>query len=215
MKIKNILKLNIINFIILGLIILFRVIAGFMFPSSNDEHNMLIANIITVVMLFAWAVYTLYSNYAFIKDAENEEQIKLAGIRNRICKAGNLKSFKQERAQFVNMWDSLMSREKYFLSDERDERVRELYLLTRNQMMRNVTDACEFLDSYDYISGKDSEYFKELSQESQTLLDKFNRMVELSVSVDDETLSYDTREIDEMIESLEMMKKAGKNKLER
>ena len=34
------------------------------------------------------------------------------------------------------------------------------------------------------------------------------------LSVDDEVLSYDTREIDDMIEALEMMKNSGKNKLQ-
>ena len=45
---------------------------------------------------------------------------------------------------------------------------------------------------------------------SQELLNKFNKLVELSVTFDDTTLDYDTREIDDMIEALEEMKKTGK-----
>ena len=47
------------------------------------------------------------------------------------------------------------------------------------------------------------------------MLNKFNTIVELSVSVDDDVLSYDTREMDDMIEALEELKKSGKNKLAR
>jgi hypothetical protein len=45
------------------------------------------------------------------------------------------------------------------------------------------------------------------------MLDKFNKMVELSVSLDDDVMSYDTREIDDMIEALEELKRSGKNQL--
>ena len=71
------------------------------------------------------------------------------------------------------------------------------------------------MESFDYISGKDSGYLKGLCNEAEVMLNKFNTIVELSVSVDDEVLSYDTREMDDMIEALEELKKSGKNKLAR
>jgi hypothetical protein len=173
----------------------------------------MLSNVLTVVLLLGWAGYTVYSNMSVVKEEQDEEKKRLAGMRTRVLRAGNQKFFVKERAHLVNMWDSMMSREKYFLSDDRDERVRELYLLTRNQMMRYITDSCEYLESFDYISGKDSGYLREMCAESQTMLDKFNRMVELSVSVDDEVMAYDTREMDDMIEALEELKRSGKNKL--
>ena len=109
----------------------------------------------------------------------------------------------------------MMTREKYFLSKDRDDRVKDLYLMTRNQMMRYVTDASEYMESFDYISGKDSGYLKGICNEAEVMLNKFNTIVELSVSVDDDVLSYDTREMDDMIEALEELKKSGKNKLAR
>ncbi len=220
MKRKELIKVNIINIVILALIVLFKIAAVFMF----DEHKggidltMTIAsNIMMVIMLLGWAGYTIYSNLSILKSDERsdkDDKKKFSKLRNRISAAGNLKFFVEERKHLVNMWDGIQSREKYFLSEERDERVRELYNLTRNQMYRYVTDAADYLESYDYYSGVDSGYLKGVVEESQRLLDKFNKMVELSVSVDDELLAYDTREIDDMIEALEMMKKSGKNKLQ-
>ena len=220
MKIKKLVKVNLINAAILGLIVVFKLVTGILLdphnltPDSKDWTLYILSIVFTIVFLTGWAAYTIYSNLSVIKEDDEEEKRRLAGIRNRISKAGNLKFFVNERKHLVNMWDSIQSREKYFLSEDRDERVRSLYILTRNQMMRNLTDASDYLESFDYISGRDSGYLKGVCDASQTLLDKFNKMVELSVSVDDETLSYDTREIDDMIEALEIMKKSGKNRLE-
>lgn len=216
MKRKELIKVNIINIVILALVVLFKVATGLLFNDHNtaDSSMYLLTNIITVGLLLGWAGYTIYSNMSVLKEDETDEKKKFSRLRNRISKAGNLKFFVNERNHFIKMWDSIQSRENYFLSDERDERVRELYILTRNQMYRYITDAADYLESYDYYSGKDSGYLKGVCEESQILLDKFNKMVELSVSVDDEVFSYDTREIDDMIEALEMMKKSGKNKLE-
>ena len=218
MKRKELIKVNIINIVILALIVLFKVATAFMFDEHNNGAGMInVSNIMTIVLLLGWAGYTIYSNLSVIKEGEQsdkDDKKKFSKLRNRISAAGNLKFFVEERKHLVNMWDGIQSREKYFLSDERDERVRELYNLTRNQLYRYVTDAADYLDSYDYYSGVDSGYLRGVCDESQRLLDKFNKMVELSVSVDDEVLSYDTREIDDMIEALEMMKKSGKNKLQ-
>ncbi|MCR5227024.1 MAG: hypothetical protein K6E27_07420 [Eubacterium sp.] len=171
------------------------------------------SNVITVVLLLGWAGYTVYSNLSVIKESQDDEKRMIASVRPRLLRAGNQKFYVKERTHLVNMWDSMMSREKYFLSDERDERIRSLYVMTRNQMMRYATDACEYLESFDYISGKDSGYLRGLCEESEVMLNKFNTLVELSVSVDDEVLSYDTREMDDMLEALEELKKSGKNKL--
>lgn len=211
MKRKELIKVNIINLVILGLIALFWIIANFILDNSKDNG---VSLWLSIILLAGWAGYAIYSNVSIIMSDETEEKKKFSKLRNRISRAGNLKFFVKEREQLVNLWDGVQSREKYFLSDERDERVRELYILTRNQMYRYVTDAADYLESYDYYSGKDSGYLKGVCDESQKLLDKFNKMVELSVSVDDEVLSYDTQEIDDMIEALEYMKNSGKNKLE-
>ena len=225
MKRKKLIKANIINIVILALVALFKIATGILFDEGainqayGEQKKLLstcntISIVIFVVLLLAWAGYTVYSNWSIIKEDESDEKKKFSKLRNRISNAGNLKFFVEERKHLVNMWDGIQSREKYFLSEERDERVRALYNLTRNQMYRYVTDAADYLDSYDYYSGVDSGYLRGVCEDSQRLLDKFNKMVELSVSVDDEVLSYDTREIDDMIEALEMMKNSGKNKLQ-
>ena len=217
MDIRKLLKVNTINIIILALVFLFKFVTGFMFDdhSGDNASIVMMTNVITAILLVGWAGYTIYSNMTVIKEYNDRDKALLAGARSRLLKAGNQRCFTKERQHLVKMWDSMMTREKYFLSKDRDDRVKDLYLMTRNQMMRYVTDASEYMESFDYISGKDSGYLKGLCNEAEVMLNKFNTIVELSVSVDDEVLSYDTREMDDMIEALEELKESGKNKLAR
>ena len=67
---------------------------------------------------------------------------------------------------------------------------------------------------HDYVTGKDSGYLQEMCGDTQYLLDRFNKLAELSVTFDDTSLDYDTQEIEDMIENLELMRKTGKAKLE-
>ena len=128
-------------------------------------------------------------------------------------KAGNKKFYKNERRLLLNMIESIESRKSYFELHDKDSKLRELFDLTENQMVRNITNATEYIETFDYYTGKDSGYVKGLCDDSQHLLDKFNKLVELSVTYDDTATDYDTREIDDMINALEKMRETGKARL--
>lgn len=211
MDLKKLLKVNIINIVILALIVLFYMVSTSIFGDSASMGMFNTVRIITVVMGLAWAAYAIYSNVITVKESDVTD---IANIKNRLIHAGNKRFFVKERTHMLNMLDSLENRKKYFMALERDSKLRELFLMTRSQMIRNVTNVSEYIETFDYISGVDSGYIKEIGEQSQDLLNRFNKLVELSVTYDDTTLDYDTREIDDMIEALEEMKKTGKATLE-
>ncbi len=211
MDLKKLLKVNIINIVILALIVLFYLVSTSIFGDSKSMGMFNTVRIITVVMGLAWAAYAIYSNVITVKESDVTD---IANVKNRLIHAGNKRFFVKERTHMLNMLDSLENRRKYFMALERDSKLRELFLMTRSQMIRNVTNVSEYIETFDYISGVDSGYVKEIGEQSQDLLNRFNKLVELSVTYDDTTLDYDTREIDDMIEALEEMKKTGKATLE-
>ena len=211
MDLKKLLKVNIINIVILALIVLFYMVSTSFFGDSKSMGMFNTVRIITVVMGLAWAAYAIYSNVITVKESDVTD---IANVKNRLIHAGNKRFFVKERTHMLNMLDSLENRRKYFMALERDSKLRELFLMTRSQMIRNVTNVSEYIETFDYISGVDSGYIKEIGEQSQDLLNRFNKLVELSVTYDDTTLDYDTREIDDMIEALEEMKKTGKATLE-
>ena len=215
MRIKKLLKVNLINIGILAVIGAFHFVTNSMF-SSHDGSGTLsnVSLLLTLIMLVGWAAFTIYSNVVVVKEDRIEEKESLNKLRSRVMNAGRKDRFQAERKHMVDMLESIQSRESYFMAPERDDRVRELYLLTQNQLKRNLTNAAEYMESFDYITGKDSGYLAEMCGDSQYLLDRFNKLAELSVTFDDSSLDYDTREIDDMIDSLELMRKTGKAKLE-
>lgn len=221
MNIRSLIKNNLINLIILFTIVGFRIVMGIMFNphdvnSTNKElmRNINIAmNVITVVAGLLWAAYTVFSNYMAIKEDSVENRRNLEEIKIRLRKAGNKKFYINERKALINAIESIESRLQYYDNMDRDSKIRELFLLTENQIIRNVTNATEYIETFDYYTGKDSGYVKGLCDDSQHLLDKFNKLVELSVTYDDTATDYDTREIDDMINALENMRKTGKARL--
>lgn len=214
MDIRKFLKINLINLIILGAIVLFRVLAGMLFNDHDEDSGMYMAvNITTIVMGLVWAIYAIYSNITILKEDKIERKRSIEELKTRLMKAGNKKFYKNERRLLLNMIESIESRRSYFELHDKDSKLRELFDLTENQMVRNITNATEYIETFDYFSGKDSGYVKSMCDDSQHLLDKFNKLVELSVTYDDTATDFDTREIDDMINALETMRETGKARL--
>ncbi len=205
MDFKKLLKVNLINLGILGLIVAFYFLSGA--AESGDENTG--TTVLTGLFGLGWLAYSIISNVVVLKESDTES---ITEVRNRLIRAGNKRFFVKERTHLLNMLDSLESRKKYF-SNLDDGKLKDLYYMTRSQMIRNATNVSEYIETFDYISGQDSGYAKEMCDNSQELLNKFNKLVELTVTYDDTTLDYDTREIDDMIEALQEMRDTGKARL--
>ena len=215
MNIRKLLKVNLINIIILALIIAFKIFSGMLFD-AHDTHNSGLYSaslVLSFVFLLFWAAFTIYSNMTVLKEEKIEKKKSVTEVRNRLMKAGNRKFFVNERSTMLTLLDSLGAREKYFEAMDSSSKLPELFELTTNQMIRNATNVAEYMETFDYISGKDSGYVRNICNESQHLVDRFNKLVELTVTYDDTSRDYDTREIDDMIEALETMRKTGKGAL--
>ena len=213
-RIKSFLKINIINLVILGAVVLFRILAGMLFDDHDEGSNMyMVVNITTVILGMIWAAYAIYSNATILKEDKIEHKRNITELKTRLMRAGNRKFYVAERKHLLNMIESIESRQAYFEQKDSYSKLRELFELTENQMVRNITNATEYIETFDYISGRDSGYVKSMCDDSQHLLDKFNKLVELSVTYDDTATDYDTREIDDMINALENMRKTGKARL--
>ncbi|MBP3234225.1 MAG: hypothetical protein J6M65_07370 [Eubacterium sp.] len=215
MNIRKLIKVNLINIAILALVMLFKMFTGMLFDAHDKANTELstLSIVLSVIFLFLWAAFTIYSNVTVVKEDKYEKKRNITEVRNRLMKAGKKNIFSKERTVMLNMLDSLASREKYFSSMDKDSKLPELFELTENQMIRNATNVAEYMETFDYISGKDSGYVRRICDESQHLLDKFNKLVELTVTYDDTSRDYDTREIDDMIEALELMRNSGKGAL--
>ncbi|MBO4591269.1 MAG: hypothetical protein J5684_01745 [Eubacterium sp.] len=211
MDIKNLIKVNIINIVLLLL-----VCGLYLFFDNVLEMSSGFTIGVTAVLAVFWAVYAIYSNYTLLvsdKDDDVNSKNYTKKLLNKLKTTGNVKTFAQERATLCRVYESVVSRKSYVEGKGTYTKLYDLYELTESQIIRNIENATEYVSTYDYISGRDTGYMRRLANESTVLLDKFNKLMELSVSYDDTSRDYDTRELDDMIENLEKMKDIGKGKL--
>lgn len=213
MDIKGMLKVNIINLVLLGLI-------GLVYYLFNSifEFSFGLTAVVTGLLGLAWIVYTLYSNYTMLnvnvnRDHDIDSKNYAKDVLSKLYAAGKRNYFMEERNRLARAYESVVSRKAYLEKKGRERRVYELYELTEGQILRNIIDSTEYISTYDYISGRDNGYLTKMCYDSELLVDKFNKLMELSVSYDDTTLGYDTKELDDMIESLEKMRESGKGRL--
>lgn len=210
MDFRKLIKINLINLGILGLIVVFYFVTQAIFGDSKSGGMETVTGLMTIAMGALWMAYAIYSNVVAIKEDDLE---RLDEIKRRLTHAGRKGYYIKERTHMMNMLDSLENRKKYFLTKDDSGKLKDLYIMTRSQMIRNATNISEYIETFDYISGVDSGYVKQVCKESQDLLNRFNKLVELTVTYDDTALDYDTREIDDMIESLEEMRETGRKPL--
>ena len=113
MDIKKLLKANMVNLLILGLIVGFFLVGNLLFPDHDNSAKVqslnMVIKVITLLMGTAWAGYTIYSNVTVIKESDNE---KVTEVRDRLIRAGNKRFFVKERTHLLNMLESLESRKK-------------------------------------------------------------------------------------------------------
>ena len=93
MDIKKLLKQNLINILILGLIVAFYIIGdAFVFPlhdasaTNNYESYNSIIRWVSFLLGAGWAAFTIYSNITLGKEADVE---KIVEVRERLIHAGN------------------------------------------------------------------------------------------------------------------------------
>ena len=212
MDIKSFIKVNVINIILLGLLAVVYYVFNNIFEFSFGATLA-----VTLVLGVFWMIYTLYSNYTILNagnhhDDDIDSKNYGKNLINKLRNAGNKRAFLKEREQLIQCYESVISRKSY-LEQNRDSRIYDLYTLTERQMQRNIIDTTEYLSTYDYVRGKDNGYIAKMCYDSDQLVDKFNKLMELSVSYDDTSLEMDTRELDDMISSLEYMRNVGKGRL--
>ncbi len=202
MVIKNLIKTNLINLGLLVLVVLIYVI----FNGLLDmEVPMTLAA--TGFAGVIWIIYTLYSNYVALNTKDNPI-LKTDSIKG-LNDAGRRGAFSKERQELCTMYNSIMSREKYFGSMDPDSRLPEAYVMIRLQAENDLERATDFINSYDYeygVYGRDTAYLKETMKDMEGLVKKLNQLVELSYSLDDNIKKVDMRKVDDLIESLQTMK---------
>ena len=113
MDIKGMLKVNIINLILLGLI-------GLVYYLFNSifEFSFGLTAVVTGLLGLAWIVYTLYSNYTMLnvnvnRDHDIDSKNYAKDVLSKLYAAGKRNYFMEERNRLARAYESVVSRKAY------------------------------------------------------------------------------------------------------
>ena len=149
-----------------------------------------------IVFTVIWLLYTIISNIYLYKH-------KLSA--QRLEHSGNSRIFKKQ-IDLINMqYDSIKSREEFF-NTKTSESMMGIYNQILEQMQSNINSANAYIESYDYITHPEPTYLNNICYEGNTLVNKFNILVEKIIDLDTNLTELDMKYVDDVVSSLEEMR---------
>ena len=149
-----------------------------------------------------WLVYTIFANMHVLA---GERQVS----RRKTIRESNHKGrFDKEVEELEKQYDSIKSREEFMKTTP--DSMQDLYEKILEQAESNLESAAAYMDSYDYVTNPDPVYLKKLILEGDTLVQKFNNLLEKLVDVDTNPTDLDVKYIDDLTNCLQEMREDQK-----
>lgn len=176
-KIRDLILVNLIAVICLGIIIL-------LLNSSLPAM---------ALCLLVWLVIAVVLNYMLLLGGQKKNKNKIADRR---------KLFPSEVAALKRAQESINLRRETFEKLPPDDKLRETYELISQQVYSNIKSAAAFIESYDYINKPSIAYLHELCRDNEHLLTQLSELVEYQIKLESTVDDIDTDKIDSMLEAL-------------
>lgn len=119
---------------------------------------------------------------------------------------GNKGNFQKYTKRIILQYESVESRREFF-ETETNESMQDLYKKIHEQAVSNIQSAVGYISSYDFCTQPEPVYLQELCQKGDIMVTKFNKLVEQVVDIDTNLTELDSAYIDDVLESMEEIKK--------
>ena len=157
---------------------------------------------IGIVASVLWLLYTIFANNYVLSEKKEVS-------RRKTLKECNHKGrFNKEVAELEKQYDSIKSREEFMKTTP--DSMQDLYDKILEQAESNLESAAAYMESYDYVTNPDPVYLKKLILEGDTLVQKFNNLLEKLVDVDTNPTDLDVKYIDDLTNCLAEMRENQK-----
>lgn len=149
-----------------------------------------------------WLIYTITAN-KYLLTEKKEPSVR------ETFQAGNIKGlFDNEVKRLETQYDSIQSREAFMMSNT--DSMQSLYQKILEQMTSNLDSAAAYMRTYDYYTRPDPAYLRDLVNDGDRLVRKFNTLVEKLVDIDTNPTTLDEKYVDEVTACLDTMKEYQK-----
>ena len=141
-------------------------------------------------------------------DNQDKYQKKTEEAQKTLKECNHKGRFNKEVAELEKQYDSIKSREEFMKTTP--DSMQDLYDKILEQAESNLESAAAYMESYDYVTNPDPVYLKKLILEGDTLVQKFNNLLEKLVDVDTNPTDLDVKYIDDLTNCLAEMRENQK-----
>jgi len=150
------------------------------------------------VFLLVCILYSIFANRSLLLQKQDKFRLE----------ASNKKGVFDSQVRILKrQYDSVMSRQSYFRDRVApDSNLQEVYAAIIEQIQSNIDSAAQFMESYDYYTMPEPTYLNNLCRDGETLIRKFNALVEQIVDIETNPTTLDMTYVDDVTECLQKMR---------
>ena len=155
-------------------------------------------NVLGAIFLLVCIAYSVYANMSMLRQKQDKFRLEASNKKGR---------FDSQVRILQRQYDSVMSRQSYFRDRvAADSNLQEVYAAIVEQIQSNIDSAAQFMESYDYYTCPEPTYLNNLCRDGETLIRKFNALVEQIVDIETNPTTLDMAYVDDVTECLQKMR---------
>lgn len=149
-----------------------------------------------------WLGFTAWLIISSLRPDEPEEK----DIIDKMFESARTSRFRGYAEDLKIQYDSVISREQYFKEFTKgDGGIMDAYYSIKEEVIGNIENATEYMQSYDYYTNPEPVYLTMLCRNGDVVIRKFNELVQQMVVLNDES-KVDIKYVDDLIQSLSDVK---------
>jgi len=189
------------NFLIVNIISLIMFVLSIVLILFTDNLGL------GVVFGALWLIYTIAANLYLLsqgkREARLEEKRRKEAPLERMRRSDKMGIFRTETADLLRQYNSILSREEYMKTTT--DSMQDLYEKILEQAASNIESAAAYMESYDYYTRPEPVYLRNLCNQGEQMVAKFNLLVEQLVDIDTNPTSLDMNYVDDVMNCLQEM----------
>lgn len=185
------------NFILVNAISLIMFILSVVLIFLSDNLG------IGIAFSALWLIYTVAANAYLLSQEKREKKKETEAPLERFRKSDRKGIFHNEAEQLIRQYNSILSRAEFM--EKSTESMQSLYDQILEQAGSNIESAAAYMESYDYYTRPEPVYLKQLCDQGEQLVMKFNILVEQLVDIDTNPTSLDMNYVDDVVVCLKEM----------
>ncbi len=163
---------------------------------------------LSIALIVLWLLFALIMGAIYYLRWRGYEETGIAKLDELLEAAtrSKRKNFKLAADRIVKQYRSIEARGDY-INSLSDANIQGVYNKILEQAESNIVTATSYINQYDYYTNPSTKYLDDLCAHGDTLVFKFNALVEQLIDIDTNPTQLDMAYVDDVINCMEEIKK--------